>query len=75
VRTADEARLLLDSIALTRAVTLPDGTIGEAPDLVGLRDHALISAMIFCIRPHQRRAWHARRGLLPAEQALVGASP
>jgi hypothetical protein len=42
VLTADEARVLLDSIALTRAVTLPDGTTGEAPDLVGLRDRALI---------------------------------
>jgi site-specific recombinase XerD len=47
VLTAGEARVLLDSIALTRAVTLPDGTINEAPDLVGLRDRALISVMTF----------------------------
>jgi site-specific recombinase XerD len=47
VLTADEARVLLDSIPLTRAITLPDGTIGEAPDLVGLRDRALISVMTF----------------------------
>jgi site-specific recombinase XerC len=47
VLTADETRVLLDSIALTRAITLSDGTIGEAPDLVGLRDRALISVMTF----------------------------
>jgi site-specific recombinase XerD len=47
VLTADEARTLLDSIPITRSVTLTDGAITEVPDLVGLRDRALISVMTY----------------------------
>src|SRR5271163_3354846 len=44
---ADQARLLLDSIPLTRAIKKRDGTAEERPCLVGLRDRALISVMTF----------------------------
>jgi site-specific recombinase XerC len=47
VLTTDEARTLLDSITIARPVTLADGTVSEAPDLVGLRDRALISVMTY----------------------------
>jgi site-specific recombinase XerD len=47
VLDAEQARKLLDSIRITRAVTLPDGTIQEVPCVVGLRDRALISVMTF----------------------------
>jgi site-specific recombinase XerD len=47
VLDADQARKLLDSIRITRTVTRPDGTIKEAPCVVGLRDRALISMMTF----------------------------
>jgi integrase/recombinase XerD len=47
VLTADEARALLDSIAVTRKVTLEDGTEAEQPLLVGLRDRALIGVMVY----------------------------
>jgi site-specific recombinase XerD len=47
VLTADEARTLLDSISVTRTVTLTDDMINEVPDLVGLRDRALISVMTY----------------------------
>ncbi len=43
VLSAEDARILLDSIPITRR--LPDGS--EQPDLLGLRDRALIAAMIF----------------------------
>jgi hypothetical protein len=45
--TVDEARALLASIPVTRAVKLADGTTGEVPDLVGLRDRVLISVMTY----------------------------
>jgi len=47
VLDADQARTLLDSIPITRTVKLADGTVTEAPDLVGLRDRALISMMTY----------------------------
>jgi site-specific recombinase XerD len=47
VLTADEARTLLDSIPIARQIEPADGTIGEVPDLVGLRDRALISVMTY----------------------------
>jgi site-specific recombinase XerD len=47
VLDADQARKLLDSIRITRIVTLLDGTIKEVPCVVGLRDRALISVMTF----------------------------
>jgi site-specific recombinase XerD len=47
VLTADEARMLLDSIPIVRAVDPSDETRGGVPDLVGLRDRALISVMTF----------------------------
>jgi hypothetical protein len=50
VLDADQARKLLDSIPIARTVKLADGTIGAAPDLVGLRDRALISVMPYAFR-------------------------
>jgi integrase/recombinase XerD len=47
VLDAEQARKLLDSIPVTRTVTLTDGTIKEVPCVVGLRDRALISVMTF----------------------------
>jgi site-specific recombinase XerD len=47
VLDAGQARKLLDSIRITRTVTLLDGTIREVPCVVGLRDRALISVMTF----------------------------
>jgi len=47
VLDADQARKLLDSIRITRTVTLPDKTTKEVPCAVGLRDRALISVMTF----------------------------
>lgn len=40
-------RSLLDSIPITRPVSLPYGTTVEAPCLVGLCDRALISVMAY----------------------------
>jgi integrase/recombinase XerD len=47
VLDASEARALLDSIAVTRTVTLEDGSEAEQPLLVGLRDRALIGVMAY----------------------------
>jgi integrase/recombinase XerD len=47
VLEASEARALLDSIAVTRTVTLDDGREAERPLLVGLRDRALIGVMAY----------------------------
>jgi site-specific recombinase XerD len=47
VLTADEARDLLDSIRIVRSTTRADGTAAEEPDLVGLRDRALIGVMVY----------------------------
>jgi integrase/recombinase XerD len=47
VLDAEQARKLLDSIRITRIVTLLDGTTKEVPWVVGLRDRALISVMTF----------------------------
>ena len=58
VLDADQARKLLDSI--------------DTSTVVGLRDRALISGDDLRLRPHRRRRRHARRGLLPPGQALVG---
>jgi hypothetical protein len=46
VLSAEDARLLLDSISLTRRVKDEQG-VHEVPNLVGLRDRALISVMVF----------------------------
>jgi integrase/recombinase XerD len=47
VLTAEEARTLLDSIAVTHTVTLDDGSQVEQPLLVGQRDRALIGVMVY----------------------------
>jgi site-specific recombinase XerD len=45
VLVADDARKLLDSIPVTRTVKRGDNSPAEVPDLVGLRDRALIAVM------------------------------
>ena len=45
--TRDEARTLLDSIAVTKKVTDEDGKEKKIPLLTGLRDRALIGTMIY----------------------------
>ena len=47
VLTAEEARELLDSIKTVRIVKRKDGTEVEETSLVGLRDRALIGAMVY----------------------------
>ena len=47
VLTAEEARALLDSIRTVRTVQHGDGTETREPLLVGLRDRALIGAMVY----------------------------
>ena len=47
VLTAEEARELLDSIKTVRKTKSQDGTESEQPSLVGLRDRALIGAMVY----------------------------
>ena len=46
VLSTDDARKLLDSIPLTRSMRR-DGGETKVPDLVGLRDRALIAAMVY----------------------------
>jgi integrase/recombinase XerD len=43
----DEARTLLDSIAITRTVKCEDGEKKEIPFITGLRDRALIGTMLY----------------------------
>jgi len=45
--TRDEARTLLDSIAVTRTVKDEDGEEKEVPWVTGLRDRALIGTMLY----------------------------
>jgi site-specific recombinase XerD len=47
VLTADEARMLLDCIKIVRKIKKDDGTLEEAPHLVGLRDRALVGTMVY----------------------------
>jgi site-specific recombinase XerD len=47
VLTEEPARRLLESIKVNKKVTLPDGSECEVPWLVGLRDRALIGAMVY----------------------------
>ena len=47
VLTAEEARELLDSIATVRSTAREDGEAKEHPDLIGLRDRALIGVMVY----------------------------
>jgi hypothetical protein len=47
VLTEEQARLLLESVKVVKTVSLPDGSKGEAPWLVGLRDRALIGVMTY----------------------------
>jgi len=47
VLTADEARELLDSIAIVRNTGREDGAEAEEPAMVGLRDRALIGVMVY----------------------------
>ena len=47
VLTTGEARELLDSIETVRRTKRKDGTESEEPSLVGLRDRALIGAMVY----------------------------
>jgi site-specific recombinase XerD len=49
VLVAGDARALLNSIRITRQVKQPDGSEAEVPDLVGLRDRALIAVMTFAL--------------------------
>lgn len=46
VLSAEDARVLLDSIPITRKV-VQNGQVVEVPDLLGLRDRALIGLMVF----------------------------
>jgi integrase len=46
VLTADESRALLDSIPITKPVAKDDIEAGM-PDLIGLRDRALIAIMAY----------------------------
>lgn len=46
VLTAEEARELLNSIELVKAIRL-DGALSYRPDLAGLRDRALIAVMVY----------------------------
>jgi site-specific recombinase XerD len=47
VLSEEQARRLLESIKVVRKVTLSDGSEGEVPWLVGLRDRALIGVMVY----------------------------
>jgi integrase len=47
VLNADEARALLDSIAIADEVELTDGTKKTVPIITGLRDRALIALMVY----------------------------
>jgi integrase/recombinase XerD len=47
VLTAEEARELLDSIEIVRITAREDGETEEQPDLVGLRDRALIGVLVY----------------------------
>src|SRR5690348_5267049 len=47
VFSEEQARRLLESIKVVKKVTLPDGSEGEVPWLVGLRDRALIGVMVY----------------------------
>ena len=47
VLTADEARELLDSIAIARKTAPEDGAEAEGPAIIGLRDRALIGVMVY----------------------------
>jgi site-specific recombinase XerD len=49
VLIVDDARHLLDSIPVTRKVKQPDGSEAELPDIVGLRDRALIAVMTYSL--------------------------
>jgi site-specific recombinase XerD len=46
VLTADEARTLLDSIPIVKPAAA-DGTVADSPDVIGLRDRALIGLMAY----------------------------
>ncbi|HTW36798.1 MAG TPA: tyrosine-type recombinase/integrase [Rhizomicrobium sp.] len=46
VLNADEARELLDSIEITKTITL-SGVRSQVPDITGLRDRALIGVMVY----------------------------
>jgi integrase/recombinase XerD len=47
VLTADEARDLLDCIGTVCTLVNEEGAETEEPDLVGLRDRALIGVMVY----------------------------
>ena len=47
VLSVDEARTLLDSIAIVKKKKLPDGTESDEDCLIGLRDRALIALMVY----------------------------
>ena len=47
VLTADEARELLDSIAIARKTAHQDDAESPEPELIGLRDRALIGVMVY----------------------------
>jgi len=49
VLTADEARELLDSIAIARNTTRDGSAETDEPALIGLRDRALIGAMVYTV--------------------------
>ncbi len=45
--TPEEARLLLDSIRTAKTVKRAGGAETETPDLIGLRDRALLAVMVY----------------------------
>ncbi len=45
--TVDEARALLNSIAVILKTTDPDGQVRELADIPGLRDRTLIGIMVY----------------------------
>jgi hypothetical protein len=77
VLSEEQARRLLASIKITKAIEAEDGSKKEVPWLVGLRDRALIGVMVYSfeqLRAHQRRRHDGGRGLLFERQALVAAA-
>ena len=72
VLTEDQARRLLASIKIFKKVALPDGSEGEAPSLVGLRDRALIAVMVYSFARISAVAMEVE-DYFCERQALVGA--
>ena len=70
--TRDEARTLLDSIAITRKVKDVDGKEKEIPWITGLRDRALLGTMLYTFAPvGASRAVMTLRAILVAASAPI----